>query len=84
MKVRELMKLLERCDAEAEVVLANQPHYPIEHAVTGVVIREECRYEEPHYLYREDAEPRDVLLVEGRWLRYGEGAAWDRARPGRR
>ena len=84
MKVCELMELLATCDAEAEVVLTNQPHYPLEHAVAGVVIRSEYRGKSGDNSDWDDAGPRDVLLIEGRWLRYGERAAWDRARPGRR
>lgn len=30
----------------------------------------------------EDVRPRNVLLIEGRWLRSGERVAWDRARLG--
>ena len=79
MKVKELMELLAQCDADADVVVMEQPNYPIEHGLAGVATRGDCRksYEQR---YAPDTTPNDVLLVEGPWLRYGEAAAWDAAR----
>lgn len=41
MKVHELIAILEDCDPEAEVLLATQPHYPLEFRLAGVTVREE-------------------------------------------
>ena len=79
MKVKDLMELLARCDADAEVVVMEQPNYPMEHGLAGVATRGDCR--EPHERrYASDTAPNDVILVEGAWLRYGEKAAWDAVR----
>jgi hypothetical protein len=80
MKVRELIELLGGFDEEAEVVLTTQANYPMEHTVSGVARRADI-FEQPG-LHRQarDSAPNDVLLVEGRWLRYGDLAAWDAAR----
>jgi hypothetical protein len=83
MKVRELMELLEKHDPNAEVCMVTQPNWPIEYAVAGVAVR--CD------LFDADVEPgteqyedgtcaSDVVLVEGRWLRYGHRTAWAAAR----
>lgn len=78
MKVNELICLLGNLDGDAEVYLANQPSYPIEHSVRGVVVRRDFTKAEDE----EDggngpgARPTDVLLLEGGWARYGDGEAW--------
>jgi hypothetical protein len=79
MKVRDLMKLLEEQDPDAEVSMVTQPNWPMEYAVAGVAARSD--------LFDADVEPgteqyadgtcaSDVVLVEGRWLRYGPRTAW--------
>lgn len=95
MKVHELISILEDCDPDAEVILAEQPNYPMEHALAGVAVREE-------YLDLEDededegdedegegpysqelgqgARRNDVLLLDGQHLRYGDRDAWNNPR----
>ena len=80
MKVSELIELLRSFDTEAEVVMTTQPNYPMEHAVGGVAIRANLPGEPAADEDTPGAAPSDVLLVEGRWLRYGDLAAWDMAR----
>jgi hypothetical protein len=82
MKVKALIKILEDCDPDAEVMLTSQPNYPFEYALAGVTVREEALDGEP----REDNDwgdgchGNDVLLAEGRQLRYGSREAWSRLR----
>lgn len=80
MKVRELIELLRRFDTDAEVVITTQPNYPMEHAVAGVAVRANLPDDPDHRREEPAAAPNDVILVEGRWLRYGDLAAWDTAR----
>jgi len=80
MKVKDLLLLLASCDAEAEVVLMSQPNWPIEHALAGIASREECRGDYVRRKYEPGTSPGDVVLVEGAWLRYGEGDAWGAVR----
>lgn len=63
MKVRELAKLLERCDAEAEVVLGSQSNWPVEHSLAGIAIREQCRCESGSNRYYDGAAPHDVIRL---------------------
>ena len=80
MKVSELIELLRCFDADAEVVLSTQPNYPMEHAVAGITARATLRDEPALGPATAAAAPNDVILIEGRWLRYGDLAAWDAAR----
>jgi hypothetical protein len=64
MKVKELIAYLEDCEPEAEVVIASQPRYPVEHSLAEVSVRT-----------TEDQKPT-VLLLEGEWLAYGDREAW--------
>jgi hypothetical protein len=83
MTVDELIAALKAFDGNASVFLCEQPRYPVEHRLAGVVRRAQCveEHDEP----RSDAcrSPEDVLLVEGEWLGYGEGGAWRAARRSR-
>jgi hypothetical protein len=79
MKVRELIELLGGFDEEAEVVLTTQPNYPMEHTVSGVARRADLFEQAGSQRQTRDSAPNDVLLVEGRWLRYGDLSAWDAA-----
>jgi hypothetical protein len=87
MKVRELIKILNDCDPDAEVLLASQPNYPFEYAVAGVVTREDfldqddSEGDEPELPNGERLD--DVLLCEGQQLRYGDREAWNNVRTGR-
>jgi len=83
MKVKELMQLLGYCDPEAEVVMASQRSWPVEHSVSGVATREGCRRaaeEADEHAgergYQPGTAASDVILAEGTWLRYGEREAW--------
>jgi hypothetical protein len=80
MKVSELIELLGGFDADAEVVLTTQPNYPMEHTVSGVARRADLIDQPGRHRDTPESAPNDVLLVEGRWLRYGDLAAWDAAR----
>lgn len=80
MKVSELIELLRGFDTDAEVVITTQPNYPMEHAVAGVALRTRLRDAQGRGDEAQAASPNDVILVEGRWLRYGDLAAWDTAR----
>jgi len=80
MKVSELIELLRGFDTDAEVVITTQPNYPMEHAVAGVALRANLHSDPAPDSDPPAASPGDVILVEGRWLRYGDLAAWDAAR----
>jgi hypothetical protein len=87
MKVKDLIALLENCDPEANVVLTTGSSYPMEHDISGLVTRPECRATawdrgEP---YAEQAGTgSDIVLLEGPWLRYGNRVAWHATRCGPR
>ena len=78
MKVRELMRLLEDQDPDADVLLATQRESAVEHRLLGVVFREEMYQLEAGP--SPEGDPSDVLLVEGEQLRYGSKAAWQAVR----
>lgn len=93
MQVRELMAILEDQDPEAEVLLVTQRQWPFEYSLSGVSIRSEVEEVDddedgddeaeegaPRERGRDDGAPTDVLLVEGRQLRYGSETAWNVAR----
>lgn len=80
MKVSELIELLRCFDADAEVVLTTGSNYPMEHTVSGVVLRADLSNRPGLGRQALGSAPNDVLLVEGRWLRFGDLAAWDCAR----
>lgn len=82
MKVSELIELLRGFDADAEVVITTRPNEPMEHALAGVATRGsfDPHLQAPAAPDPQGAAPSDVILVEGRWLRYGALAAWDTAR----
>jgi hypothetical protein len=79
MKVRDLMELLEAQDPDAEVCMVTQPSWPIEYAVAGVAVRSDLfdvDVEPGTERYEDGTSANDVVLVEGRWLRYGQRTAW--------
>ena len=95
MQVRELMAILEDQDPDAEVLLVTQRQWPFEYSLSGVSIRSEVEEADddededgddepeegaPRERSRDDGAPTDVLLVEGRQLRYGSETAWNVAR----
>ena len=83
MKVRDLMELLEEQDPDAEVCMVTQPNWPMEYAVAGVAVRSElfdADVEPATEGYADGTSANDVVLVEGRWLRYGHRTAWEAVR----
>jgi hypothetical protein len=84
--VSELIELLRGFDADAEVVITTRPNEPMEHALAGVATRADL--DAPAASLAAGliatgpmgAAANDVILVEGRWLRYGALAVWDTAR----
>jgi hypothetical protein len=82
MKVRDLVMLLQTCDPDAEVSLNVQPNWPLEHAIAGIAVREDCEKSEDGAGRdaRDGKHADDILIVEGRWLRYGERGAWKQLR----
>ena len=84
MKVKELIELLNGCDAEANVVFATQPRWPLEYQIAGLVTREDCRDESGLVRTGVGQAPNDVILVEGEQLGYGERDAWPTAARARR
>lgn len=80
MKVNELIKILKDCDPNAEVLMVSQPNYPFEYAVDGLVVREEMVDEEDEGTWGDGCRGNDVLLLEGKQLRYGDREAWAHSR----
>ena len=82
MKVGELIELLQQYDPEAELYIAEQPSWPMEHAIAGVALREDVLAEEDDdvAVCRDGMSPSDVLLIEGTQLRYGSKQTWAFAR----
>ena len=92
MTVKDLLELLANFDPDAEVVLATQAHYPLEHALAGVVSRRAALAadraddeDDVEDARRDDARIGDagdpvVLLVEGTHIGYGIRGAWDAVR----
>ena len=71
MTVRELIEALSDMDPDAEVRMMEQPDWPFEYSIRNVVKRGDI----------EDGECRnDVLLIEGRQLKYGNREAWNTCR----
>ena len=84
MKVRELMKFLEMQDPEAEVCMVTQPNWPLEYSLAGAAVRHDLLDEDVDptkpVRYADGAASNDVVLVEGKWLRYGLKTAWKAVR----
>ncbi|MDX2023261.1 MAG: hypothetical protein SF187_23710 [Deltaproteobacteria bacterium] len=90
MRVKELIEILEDQDPNAEVLTISQKSWPFEYEVAGVTARREVRRAEREENGEEDdndaadaeedrrerTAPTDVLIVEGKQLRYGSKAAW--------
>ena len=78
--VGELIELLEQYDRDAQVLLMEQPGWPFEYSINGVVSREEIINQEPDEDLAElgdGEEINDVFILEGTQLRYGSKKAWD-------
>jgi hypothetical protein len=94
MKVKELIEILEGCDAEASVFVMSQQTYPFEHCLAGVAVRgdftDDGREDGDEAVLAPTADrwttpdgklPRnDVFLLEGSQVRYGSREAWDAKR----
>lgn len=80
MKVKQLISLLEKLDANADVYVMMQQHLPFECVLAGVAVRGEFTAEGTQHnggpLPSETAAPNDVFLLEGEQLRRGDKAAW--------
>ena len=83
MKVKQLIEILGGLDPDAEVLIMSQQSWPFEHAIKGVVVRqdvednEDVDAEDRAWLPRENGSAAsDVFIVEGPQLRYGNKAAW--------
>lgn len=80
MTVGELIEYLEQYDRDAQVLLMEQPGWPFEYSINGVVSREEIINQEPDEDRAElgdGEEINDVFILEGTQLRYGTKKAWD-------
>jgi hypothetical protein len=86
MTVEELMTILEDMDPDAEVVMVFQENWPLEYALGGVALRSDAEGRSdderdpdapPRSRRPDDGAPNDVILVEGRHLRYGNRNAWE-------
>ena len=90
MTVGELIELLQDQDPEARVLTITQPSWPFEHEIAGIAVREgviRAEREEngndedddngEYDHYERGTAPTDVLIVEGKQLRYGSKSAWD-------
>lgn len=75
MNVRELIEELQRFDGDAEVYLMEQPSWPFEYAIAGVVERIEFERDEDE-ISDGEKKPNDVFILEGSQLRYGSKDAW--------
>lgn len=73
MKVKDLIKLLETANPNANVVMAIQPNWPLEYSVSGVAKRIDCDEVELH----DHQSMNDVVLCVGAQLGYGDRSVWD-------
>ena len=67
MTVQELIDILEGYESDAQVMFASQPTWPFEYSIADVV--ERADFEEGDK--STGADRRDVILIEGEQLRYG-------------
>lgn len=72
MKVIDLIEMLQDYDEDAEVFIMEQPNWPFEYSVIGVISRSEFEKDE-----EDDKDSNDVFILEGRQLRYGNKNAWN-------
>ena len=89
MTVGELIEILEGFDPEAAVYILEQPQWPFEYSIKGVLARNDFTEVDPEaanyasedrWSAREDSLPgSDVFILEGSQLRYGNSKAWDAA-----
>jgi hypothetical protein len=72
--VGQLIEALQRYPEDANVIIANQPHYPFEVELLGITTREQCGDDDNNH---DGTWPTDVILAEGDQLRYGKTEVWD-------
>jgi len=86
MKVSDLLRMLEGCDPDANVLIMSQPNWPFEYSVRGIATREDIESSdegdegEGGACDAEGTSKNDVFIVEGTQLRYGNRDAWSAAR----
>lgn len=76
MKVKQLIRILEDHDGDAEVRLAIQPHYPLAEQVTGACSQEEIRR------YMIDEEGNEEFDENGAPIDEAENVVWIAATSG--
>ncbi|CAM4543894.1 MULTISPECIES: hypothetical protein [Myxococcus] len=80
MKVKQLISILAKLDADANVYVMMQQHLPFECVLAGVAVRGDFTAEGMQH--NEGPRPgevtasNDVFLLEGEQLRRGDKAAW--------
>ncbi len=72
MKVKDLIKLLEKTDQDANVIILSQQRHPMEYSVKGILVR--SSFDRDDY---EGKKPNDILIVEDENLRNGNNRAWE-------
>ena len=81
MKVKDLLKLLEDADPEAEVRIAVQPSYPLQHRAVGFTSTEDLSVEDvERYAGETEAGAVWILASEGHpdeGIPYGAREWWD-------
>lgn len=76
MKVKELIERLQEYDPEAEVYLAEQPSWPFEYTIGGVVARHEVDDDIDEDGAHPARQASDVFIVEGSHIRYADRDLW--------
>jgi len=70
MTVQELIYELQQFDQDAEVRLAEQPSWPFEYSINGIVSRTEAEDGEPY--------PNEIVFIlEGEQLKYADKDLWE-------
>jgi hypothetical protein len=81
MIVSELIEMLQELDPDANVLIMAQQNWPFENGVSHVMTREDMlrsNEDDEDVVYENGTSATDVFIVEGRQLRYGSKAAWNR------
>ena len=77
MKVHELIEALEDMDdPEAQVFIMSQKSWPFEYSIHSVLQRSDFEGEPAGDIEETDTSSLDVLILEGKQLRYGNKEAW--------
>lgn len=78
MIVSELIEMLQELDPDANVLIMAQQNWPFENGVSHVTTREDMLRSNEDVVYENGTSATDVFIVEGRQLRFGSKAAWNR------